>query len=291
MNTNYTERNMTLPLSNDVLTGALRQKKSAGFHFGAHIHTTIEIYRIISGICFMNIGPKTIQCQPGDFIMILPNVVHSLTVGEEAGCEFMQIHFRPETFGNVILDDSGIYPISMMHAVHFHYKTYYHHTSDKIFDEYLQKIIDLHTSADSLFSAANINISLMNIMLHILDQTEPDRPVEKPNIQNSYVAYTLDYIHKNYMYKILQSDIADQLQISVRYLSTLFKKYMGITLSNYINIYRINKSIELMQSDKSLTEISQLVGFKDSQHYSKLFLSVIGEPPSVYRKSYIKSNQ
>lgn len=45
-------KNLTLPLSNDVLTGALRQKKSAGFHFGAHIHTTIEIYRIISGICF-----------------------------------------------------------------------------------------------------------------------------------------------------------------------------------------------------------------------------------------------
>ncbi len=291
MNTNYTEKKLTLPLSNDVLTGALRQKKPAGFHFGAHIHTTIEIYRIISGTCFMDIGTKTIPCQPGDFIMILPNVVHSLTIGNDADCEFLQIHFRPETFGNIILDDSGIYPISMMHAVHFHYKTYYLHASDSVFDDCLKKIINLHSNSASLFSTANINVSLMSIMLHVLDQKNPDQPVEKPNIQNSYVAYTLDHIHKNYMYKILQSDIADQLQISVRYLSTLFKKYMGITLSNYINIYRINKSIELMQSDKSLTEISQLVGFKDSQHYSKLFLSVIGEPPSVYRKSYIKSNQ
>ena len=90
------------------------------------------------------------------------------------------------------------------------------------------------------------------------------------------------------MYKIHQEDIAKELQISVRYLSTLFKKYMNITLSNYINIYRINKSIELMQSDKSLTEIAQLVGFKDFQHYSKLFMTIIGETPSSYRKSYIK---
>jgi len=43
-----------------------------------------------------------------------------------------------------------------------------------------------------------------------------------------------------------------------------------------------------MQSDKSLTEIAQLVGFKDSQHYSKLFMTIIGETPSSYRKSYIK---
>ena len=65
---------------------------------------------------------------------------------------------------------------------------------------------------------------------------------------------------------------------------------MTITLSNYINIYRINKSIDLMQdTDKSLTEIAQMVGLKDSQHYSKLFMTVIGESPSSYRKSYIKN--
>lgn len=291
MNTNYNKKNLTLPLSNDVLTGALRQEKNAGFHFGAHIHTTIELYRILSGTCFMTIGTKEITCEAGDFIMILPNVVHSFRVGDDEACEYMQIHFRPDTFADMILDDSGIYPISIMHAVHFHFKTYYHHKSDTVFDDCLKKIIDLHTGSNSLFSAANINVSLMSIMLHILDQKKPEQPAAEPNIQNSYVAYTLDYIHDNYMYKILQSDIADQLQISVRYLSTLFKKYMGITLSNYINIFRINKSIELMQSDKSLTEISQLVGLKDSQHYSKLFLNIIGEPPSVYRKSYIKPKQ
>ena len=236
----------------------------------------------------MDIGTETITCNTGDFIMILPNVVHSFYLGKDSDCEFQQIHFRPETFANVILDNSGIYPISMMHAIHFHFKTYYHQKSDSVLDDCLQKVIDLHTSSDSLFSAANINLALMNIMLHILDKKQPDHHFVDPNIQNSYVAYTLDHIHKNYMYKIHQEDIAKELQISVRYLSTLFKKYMNITLSNYINIYRINKSIELMQSDKSLTEIAQLVGFKDSQHYSKLFMTIIGETPSSYRKSYIK---
>lgn len=288
MSSNLTEKQLTLPLSSDVLTGALTRREEAGFSFGAHIHTTIEFYRILSGVCYMDIGTETITCNAGDFVMILPNVVHSFYLGKDSDCEFQQIHFRPETFANVILDNSGIYPISMMHAIHFHFKTYYHQKSDSILDDCLQKVIDLHASSDSLFSAANINLSLMNIMLHILDKKQPDHHFVDPNIQNSYVAYTLDHIHKNYMYKIHQEDIAKELQISVRYLSTLFKKYMNITLSNYINIYRINKSIELMQPDKSLTEIAQLVGFKDSQHYSKLFTTIIGETPSSYRKSYIK---
>ncbi|MEE0012648.1 MAG: helix-turn-helix transcriptional regulator [Lachnospiraceae bacterium] len=61
---------------------------------------------------------------------------------------------------------------------------------------------------------------------------------------------------------------------------------MGVTLSNYINIYRINRSIQLMQTtDLTLTEIALQVGFTDSQHYSKVFMSIINETPSQYRKA------
>ena len=246
------------------------------------------VFGVIIGIPVLRLRGDYLAIVTLAFGEIIKNLVKVIYLGKDSDCEFQQIHFRPETFANVILDNSGIYPISMMHAILFHFKTYYHQKSDSVLDDCLQKVIDLHASSNSLFSAANINLALMNIMLHILDKKQPDHHFVDPNIQNSYVAYTLDHIHKNYMYKIHQEDIAKELQISVRYLSTLFKKYMNITLSNYINIYRINKSIELMQSDKSLTEIAQLVGFKDSQHYSKLFMTIIGETPSSYRKSYIK---
>ena len=54
----------------------------------------------------------------------------------------------------------------------------------------------------------------------------------------------------------------------------IFKSYMGVTLSNYITIYRVNRSIALMQStDLTLTEIALQVGFRDSQQYSKVFMS------------------
>lgn len=287
---NQTTRDqLTLTLSNDVLTGALVQKQKAGYQFGFHIHTTIEIYRILSGSCHMEIASESVHCQAGDFVLILPDVIHSFRVDYKSDCEYQQIHFRPDTFTKVVLNDDGIYPIGMIHALRFHCQTYYQQKSDQVLDDCINKIISLHTATDSLFSAANINLSIMNIMLHILDKKQPDHAFTDPNLQNSYVAYTLDYIHANYMHKILQEDIAKQLQISVRYLSSLFKKYMSITLSNYINVYRINKSIDLMQdTNKSLTEIAQLVGLKDSQHYSKLFMNIIGEPPSTYRKSYIK---
>ena len=104
------------------------------------------------------------------------------------------------------------------------------------------------------------------------------------------MAYALNYIQEHYTTKILQEDIAQQLQISVRYLSKIFKSYiMGVTLSNYITIYRVNRSIALMQStDLTLTEIALQVGFRDSQQYSKVFMSVINATPSQYRKAILK---
>ena len=38
MSSNLTEKQLTLPLSSDVLTGALTRREEAGFSFGAHIH-------------------------------------------------------------------------------------------------------------------------------------------------------------------------------------------------------------------------------------------------------------
>ena len=90
MSSNLTEKQLTLPLSADVLTGALTRREKAGFRFGAHIHTTIEFYRILSGFCYMDIGTETITCNTGDFIMILPNVVHSFYLGKDSDCEFQQ---------------------------------------------------------------------------------------------------------------------------------------------------------------------------------------------------------
>lgn len=194
-----------------------------------------------------------------------------------------------DMFSTIILENDGIFPITLLHAVLFSSHFYYRLSSDERIDEQIRKLIDLHTSSDSLFTAANINVSLMNLMLYILDHTEPVHEYAKPQLQNSYVAYALNYIQEHYTTKILQEDIAQQLQISVRYLSKIFKSYMGVTLSNYITIYRVNRSIALMQStDLTLTEIALQVGFRDSQQYSKVFMSVINATPSQYRKAILK---
>ena len=283
---NNTDSIGSLSLSDSILSGATITSQPAGYTFPHHLHSTIEIYRIISGECLMDVQSETLHCTKGDFIMILPNIVHSFYLNKKSDCTFKHVHFDPNMFSNIILANEGVYPITLMHAVLFSSHFYYRFSADDVIDSTLDKLISLYTDSDGLFPAANINISLINLMLYILDHTKPAHHFSNPQLQNSYVAYTLNYIAEHYTEKIIQEDIASQLHISVRYLSKLFKAHIGITLSSYINVYRINHSISLMQNTKlSLTEIALQSGFTNSQHYSKVFRDCVNTTPSQYRKS------
>lgn len=66
-----TEVSAQITLSDSILTGAVVEYRKAGYRFIRHMHTSIEIYRILSGECYMDIQSETIHCTEGDFIMTL----------------------------------------------------------------------------------------------------------------------------------------------------------------------------------------------------------------------------
>ena len=65
----------------------------------------------------------------------------------------------------------------------------------------------------------------------------------------------------------------------------LFKREIGITIVEYINIKRVYYSLGLVAScDYSLLKISILSGFYSQEYYSEIFKKYIGCSPSIYRK-------
>ncbi|MEE0468918.1 MAG: AraC family transcriptional regulator, partial [Blautia sp.] len=157
----------------------------------------------------------------------------------------------------------------------------------------VRSIIELYNSSYSFIDTANINLYLIRITLLIL-KSYGDIPVTQmpAQTQSQYISFTLNYIEKNYMNKVMIDDIADKLNISGRYLSKIFSQYMNISLGNYINIYRINQAIHFMSTTNlNLTEIAGMIGLKDSQHFSKLFFNIIGVTPSQYRKFISKKKR
>lgn len=82
-------------------------------------------------------------------------------------------------------------------------------------------------------------------------------------------------------------DIAKKTLLTPSYLSVLFKKEMGETISDYTQKLRLEKAKALLRTTNlNINEISIQVGYTDSKHFSKVFKKVLGVRPKEYRKMY-----
>lgn len=99
-----------------------------------------------------------------------------------------------------------------------------------------------------------------------------------------YVGQTITMVQYDLTADLKLKTIAEKLNVNSSYLSTLFHKEVGCTLTDYINKQRIERSIRLLQaSAKSIQEISSDCGFQDVNYFIKLFKKQTGFTPSRYR--------
>lgn len=105
----------------------------------------------------------------------------------------------------------------------------------------------------------------------------------KPEIQT-----VVNRIHEHYNLPLKVSDLAKEVGFAENYLSVLFKKETGETFMDYIIKIRMKKARELLKDPAyKIYEISEMVGYGDPTHFSKLFKKIEGFHPTDFRKLYL----
>lgn len=106
-------------------------------------------------------------------------------------------------------------------------------------------------------------------------------------IINKIVSYLYTHIEDH----LSLEEIALDLNISTGYLSSCFKKNMGISVMNYYKKIKVDRAKTLLlSSNRSILEISTLLGFCDQCHFSKTFKSIVGISPTKYKNQPIIDN-
>ena len=95
----------------------------------------------------------------------------------------------------------------------------------------------------------------------------------------------LIYLEKNYMNPNLGMDIlCEHLNISVSYLSTLFKKHLDSSFNKELIKIRMEKAKDLLRfSPKKIYEIAQEVGYNDVYYFSHSFKKYSQKTPKDFR--------
>lgn len=108
---------------------------------------------------------------------------------------------------------------------------------------------------------------------------------EKGHTVNA-IDVTLNYIRDHYRENISLDDVLKITSYSKSHFIRLFKKNMGMNLTDYINKYRIEKScLELIYTSKNVTEIATENGFNTVQYFSKTFKTYMKCTPKQYQRN------
>ncbi|MBE6025021.1 MAG: AraC family transcriptional regulator [Cellulosilyticum sp.] len=98
------------------------------------------------------------------------------------------------------------------------------------------------------------------------------------------ISLCMDYIYTHIHDRITINEIAEYTNLSTSHLSKLFKKEVGISVSDYIREKKIETAKNLLQySDLSLIEISNHLAFSSQSHFIQTFEKYTGFTPKRYR--------
>ena len=138
-------------------------------------------------------------------------------------------------------------------------------------------------SEERISAIANIAVMLARYVL--LEN------ILKPTYERN-VAEIVNYVSENLDKRLTVQEISQETHISKTALYNTFHRNFGTTVNEYVNMRRIEKSIEfLLNTDLSIEEISQKVGFCGVSYYIRLFKREKGISPLRYRKERQSENK
>lgn len=235
----------------------------------SHYHTHFELYYLEMGTRY-HVVEDTVYClHQGDYILFPPYVMHHSYSDPDVSVRRIVVYFT-----KAMVSDSRIFSLLSKHA------WIYRQDEGAEILRILQEMKREQDKADPY--SVKYNYFLLNQMLIKLSRNAVEAELSEGETRMTDV---IRYLHENYADKITLDDLSGRFFISRYYLCHEFKKYTNCSIVHYINNLRISHAQRLFEeTDKTITEISTLVGFSNVTHFNRVFRSLTGKSPSQSKK-------
>ncbi|MDF2718851.1 MAG: AraC family transcriptional regulator, partial [Paenibacillus sp.] len=109
--------------------------------------------------------------------------------------------------------------------------------------------------------------------------------LEAVSKQTKTIREVMSYVQQHLSEDMTLQKAADRFQLSVSYLSKLFKDESGINFSEFVLELRMNKARDWLEhSDMPIKDIADKIGYASVQNFNRVFKQWCGIPPGEYRK-------
>jgi len=152
-------------------------------------------------------------------------------------------------------------------------------TTEEVFGEGSILYLELNSCSDNAQLMQKINDIFNTLALRISK--------EDSEFGHSIVNSILHYMHQNYNRDISLTDVADEFNISLRYVGKLLKDNLNISFKDYLSQYRIKKAKEILSKNPDITvnELAGIVGCNNVNTFIRMFKKYEGITPGEYIKN------
>ena len=246
---------------------------------GVHSHDFYQLIYVNSGKGSVVIENEEITVLEGDVVLVPPSTKHTI-FSETDGMTTYELKFD-------ILSDELVNIAEKGSFIVFHSKNNIKNLLLSIIEElnskgeFYKKYVEyLVSQIVILLSRSSEEDSKDAFKIHreVMLKAEENTEGLAKNIKK--------YLDKNFCNKISLLSLADEFSVSESHLCREFTKEFNMSPIKYVNNLRIEKAKELLEnSDNSITEISEKVGFAGLHYFSRYFTKREKISPAEYRAS------
>ncbi|MDO5398836.1 MAG: AraC family transcriptional regulator [bacterium] len=266
-------------LSDETDGYAYRYAISNGYTLESHLHNCYEFVYCTEGNLIYTVEGCEYFVSPGDMIFTRPNELHSFSFPESCLFERQFFHIYP----NYIKDFPEIMRLIKP----------YHNGRKNYIPAHLVEQYELHRIFTTLkqcygetkeitfaiaYACAILMMAKMNEILESVDFDEI-RPLTNPTIQK-----ILQYIDSMLTKKITLDDIAKITFLSPVYVSALFKKEMGMNITEYINMRRIVLVKNRILTGGKISSVYIDCGFNNYSTFYRAFSKYVKMSPDEFKR-------
>lgn len=253
---------------------------------GLHWHEHLQLYYIEEGSASLICGSSNIDAPSESLIVINNNEVHSFLQSCSPNIKYYILRIDPSfLFSN---------PVDICQAKYlsplFQNLIYFQNLIEN--DENITKCVK-----EAIYEYENkaigyeleIKASVYHLIVLLLRKyiknifTQKEFSTRASRLKS--LTPIFNYIEKNYAEKITSKSLAKLSNLSLSHFCRIFKWVTGKTVTEYINDYRLDSAVSLLnKSDENITEIALNCGFYDANYFSRAFKKRFKISPKNFRK-------
>lgn len=251
--------------SNEVWRYSNRIKRTLQHH---------EILLITSGKGYIMNKNKKHKVKSGMLFYICPEVEHSIEADIEEPISFLSVHFSYSSVNfngdkwSIKNENESLQLHSMQQL-----KDYYQieNLFRRLVEAWIAKLPSYEFISKTLFQ---------QLIFEIIENLRNKNENYAASLK---VGKIIEFMHENVNSKITLTELAEMVQLSPTYLSRIFKQTTEYSIIEFFNKIKVDKAKEMIiEGDKKMKEIAQLLGFTDEFYFSRIFKRIEGTSPSEF---------